>query len=351
MTGGGTLGPVTPLLGIAEEWKKQNSMVHVAWVGTPNGPEKQVVEEYGYDFFPLRAPKLSRHKWWTWSIILPLFILSFTRAFRLLKRERPSIIFSAGGYVSVPVVFAGRLLGIPSWIHQLDAVPGLANRLMSYVATRVSLTWQEIPAAYEKNDPVYVGSVIRNELRNGNGERMRNAFGFSKEKPTLLIFGGGTGASSINQLLEVIGEKIAQEANVIHITGRGKMLPGLQNIAKNYIALEFAGKEMADYLDLADMVIGRAGMGTILEICALRKPSLLIPLHNADQLANAKAFQEAKAGKVLWELNGQILLQETLKFIENEEDREMYRRNCSMLFKEYGEQVVVEKAQQLLEEK
>ena len=348
MTGGGSLGPVTPLIAIAREWMRKNPHVHVSWIGTPKGPERMIVEEEGFDFYALSAPKLHRHKKWTWPFIPFLFCFSLFWSFFYLQKLRPNIVFTAGGYVSIPLVLAAWVLRIPSWVHQLDATPGIANKMMAPFAKRISVTWMESFDSFSEKKTLHVGSLVRGEIFHGNKEYVFEKYALDVAKPTVFVTGGGTGAQSINEVMAAIGSDIVKHANVIHLTGIGKMNVALESIAENYVAIELLGKDIANVYDVADVVVARAGMGTILEIAALRKPAILIPLANTDQLSNAQRFEEAEAGQVIHRLNGQILKQEILHLIEDRDRQVQYQRRLGELFTPHGEVKVVEKAMEMV---
>lgn len=347
MTGGGTLGPVTPLLAIAREWQRRDPHAKISWIGTPKGPERMIVEEAGYAFASILAPKISRHKKWTWPFIPILMLYACIHAFILLKKMRPDFVFTAGGYVSVPVVWMARLLGIPSWVHQLDVKPGIANRVMTPFAKRISVTWLDSLDAFPEGKTRHAGSVVRDEIFKGDKERALREYALDPQKPTLFILGGGTGAQAINEAMAAIAHQVADRANVIHLTGIGKMMEELNDIT-NYAAIEFLGKDIADCYALADVVVARAGMGTILELSALGKASILIPLKNTDQLANAGKIAEAQAGVVLGDVNGQILKQEILRLFEEDEARWAYQDRIRELFIQNGEERIVKEAMEVL---
>jgi len=348
MTGGGTLGPATPLITIAQEWKKREPAVHVSWIGTPKGPERTIVENAGYTFYSLRAPKFHRHRKWLWPFVPFLMLLSCMKAYKLLKKLRPEIIFSAGGYVSVPIVWMGKVLGIPSWIHQLDVKPGIANKAMAPVAKRISVTWLDSLEEFPEKKTRQVGSLVRADIGHGDRRTVMERHHLDGDKPTLFVVGGGTGAQSINEVMEAIGPEIVKRANVIHITGYGKMTVGLEKIHERYVALEFLQK-MDDYYAAADVVISRAGMGTILELAALKKPTILIPNANADQVANATRFEDANAGAVIYRINGQILKQEIERLFLDVDRQDEYADNISDLFIPHGEERIVREAMELIE--
>jgi UDP-N-acetylglucosamine--N-acetylmuramyl-(pentapeptide) pyrophosphoryl-undecaprenol N-acetylglucosamine transferase len=244
MTGGGTLGPVTPLIAIAKEWQRVEPDVTVYWIGTQGGPERELVERYNYDFRSLMVPKLSRHKWWTWPVILPMLFVSCVKAYKMLQELQPDIVFTAGGYTSVPIVWMAKLLGIPSWVHQLDVQAGLANRLMAPVASRVSVTWEESAEYFGTEKTLVVGGMARPEIRQGSRELFLRDHKLDPNRPTVLVFGGGTGAVEINNAMKVIAREILSQMNVIHLTGKDKMTEAFQDFGPGYFATEFLNEDM-----------------------------------------------------------------------------------------------------------
>lgn len=319
MTGGGTLGPVTPLLAIAKRWQEVDPDVDVAWVGTAEGPEAEVVAAHGYAFHAMHVPKLSRHAWWTWPLVLPQLLMSCIRAYRLLDELRPEIVFTAGGYTSVPFVWMARLIGIPTWVHQLDVLPGLANRLMAPFATRVSVTWEESAAAFGAEKTLIVGGMVRPDILSGSREAFLREHKLDPERKTVLVFGGGTGAEQINDAMLVIGRELTTRFNVVHITGKGKMREAFHEMGPAYVAYEFFNTEMKHALSAADVVVARAGMGSMLELIALQKPSILIPILGSHQEANARVARERGVARVITALTPQVLQQEIVRLATNTE--------------------------------
>lgn len=317
MTGGGTLGPVTPLLAVAAEWRKREPDVKISWVGTPSGPEKVLIEGAKIDFYALQAPKFDRTRLWTLPIVPVLMLWSAVRAFGLLKHLQPDLVMSAGAYVSVPVAWMARLRGVPVWIHQLDVVPGLANKLMAKVATRISVTWPESQAAFPARKTEVVGAMARKFVKVGEQQMARERYAFSADKPTVLVMGGGTGAAKLNEMMSIIAPELLQIANVLHLTGKGKMLGALTALGGNYVAVEFLHEGMADAYAVADVVVARAGMGTIAELAALGKPTVLIPIPDSHQEANAKALVDRQAADSVDYLTPQTLMQAIKRLLDD----------------------------------
>lgn len=348
-TGGGTLGPVTPLLAVAAEWRKRDHHVKFTWIGTPDGPERLVVESAKIPFIPLAAPKFDRTRPWTWAFAPFQLVASTIRASRMLASLEPTMVMTAGAYVSVPVAFAAAVMRIPSWVHQFDIVVGLANKLMAPFAKRVSVTWEENALSFGSRKTFVVGAMIRPFLRLGDAQMARELFGLSAQKPTVLVIGGGTGSARMNERFAVIGPELVRHANVIHITGRGKMLTSLETLGDGYVAREFVGEGMADILALADVVVCRAGMGTIAEVVALGKPAILLPLEG-QQEANAKALENRGAVEVLKHVTPQTLLQSILRLVESPERREALSAKVRTAFPTNGDERIVHEALRILGE-
>jgi UDP-N-acetylglucosamine--N-acetylmuramyl-(pentapeptide) pyrophosphoryl-undecaprenol N-acetylglucosamine transferase len=298
-TGGGTLGPVTPLLSAARLLRERRTDVRIVWVGTPDGPERELVERDGHEFFALKAPKFDRTRVWTLPCLLPRFVLSVFRANTILNEIQPDVIVSAGAYVSVPVAYAARTKSLPVILEQLDIVPGIANKLMAPLAEKIFVTWEENKKSFSQKKVEVVGGSVRKSMLRGEARLAVERFGLRPHTPTVLIIGGGTGAVTLNELFAVIGPELVKRANVIHLTGRGKMIPALQKFGAGYYATEFLGEGLADAYAAADLVVARAGMGTIMEVAALKKATLLIPLPGTHQEANARAVASRAGAMVL----------------------------------------------------
>jgi UDP-N-acetylglucosamine--N-acetylmuramyl-(pentapeptide) pyrophosphoryl-undecaprenol N-acetylglucosamine transferase len=224
-----------------------------------------------------------------------------------LEELNPDIVFSAGGYVSVPLIWLAAIKKIPTWIHQLDVEPLLANRLMAPLSTRISVTWERSLKDWPLSKTVVAGGLIRESIRRGARDWFVREKGLASSKPTLLVIGGGTGAQSINEAMEVIADELLSEMNVIHLTGIGKMPSSLQKKGKSYQVFELLDAELPHAYAAADLVVARAGMGTISELVALAKPMILLPIPGSAQIANANALSELSAAQVLLSPTPQIL--------------------------------------------
>ncbi len=347
MTGGGTLGPVTPLIAVVEAWKRREPGATFAWVGTPSGPESEIVKAKRIPFFSLRVPKLHRHNKLAWVLVPFGLVWSLVGAWRLLSRIKPKMVMTAGGYVSVPLVWVAWIRRIPVWVHQLDVVAGVANKVMAPFASRVSVTFESSLRDFGSQKTLIVGGVVRDKVMKGDAERARASFGL-KKRPTLLVIGGGTGAMEINEIMEVIGGELLERMNVIHLTGIGKCTDALKGMGEGYVAMEFLNTRMMDAYAIADAVVARAGMGTLLEIIRLAKPALLIPMPNSHQEENARVFEKAQSAEVVYKANPLIVKQMIERIMFDGARRgELERRLCGMMEME-GAQEIVQHARRLL---
>ncbi len=349
MTGGGTLGPVTPLLAVVAEWRKRDSDVKISWIGTRSGPEKVLVEAAKIDFYPLRAPKFDRTRLWKVPMVPLLLFWSCLQAFSLLGKIQPDIVITAGAYVSLPVVWMARLKGIPIWVHQLDVVAGLANKLMATVATRVSVTWSESLPSFSAKKTELVGAMARKFVKVGEQQMARERYAFAANKPTVLVMGGGTGATKINEMMSILAPELLNKANVLHITGKGKMLASLTQAGENYVAVEFLNEGMADAYAVADVVVARAGMGTIAELAALGKPTVLIPIPGSHQIANAQALADRDAAEIVTYLTPQTLMQAIDRVLDNQKRRDQLTHNIRGLFPLNADERIVHDCMALLQ--
>lgn len=225
---------------------------------------------------------------------MPIGIL---QARRILKKFKPDKVFSKGGYVSVPVVIAARMLKIPVILHESDLSPGLANRISARFADKICVSFKESKKYFQKKEVIVTGNPVRQLIFNGGKENGFKLTGFDSDKPIVLVMGGSSGAQELNDLVYSSLPVLLRHCHVAHITGRGK--GGLDNIKgklKGYKQFEYLNDELADLYAITDLVVTRAGANTLAEISALGLPSVLVPLSTkasrGDQVENAKLFEE-----------------------------------------------------------
>lgn len=293
LTGGGTAGHVTPNIALFPSLRRAG--FDISYIGSYNGMEKQLIEEQGIAYYGISSGKLRRY-FDLKNFSDPFKVMKgFGQSVRLLKKLKPDIIFSKGGFVSVPVIFAAKICHVPSIIHESDLTPGLANKLAIPYATKVCCNFPETLKYLPEGKAVLTGSPIRKELLSGNSESARKRCGFHKEKPILLIIGGSSGSKFINDTIREILPGLLKTFQIIHVCGRGNLEESL-NKTLGYKQFEYIGTGLNDIFALADLVISRAGANSICELKALHKPNILIPLSSnasrGDQLLNAHSFEK-----------------------------------------------------------
>lgn len=313
-TGGGTAGHVMPNLAIMNNLKNKAKIFYIG----SNGLEKEIVKKNKIDYYQITSTKLRR------NLSLSNFLIPFKlfkaikQSKKILKEIKPDAIFSKGGYVALPVVFAGKSLKIPIICHESDMTLGLANKLCKNKCKYICTSFEKTSLGLKNG--VYTGSPLRKELFNGNNENAKKLFKNYKSRPTILIVGGSLGSKIINENVIKILPKLS-DYNIIHLVGKNN----LTNVKfENYVQLEFINN-IEDVFSLADLVISRAGSNAIFEILALNKPNILIPLSKkasrGDQILNANYFKEKGYSKVILEedLNETTLFNSIKEVLKNKE--------------------------------
>lgn len=303
-TGGGTLGPVTPLIAVMRSVRASHPDASFSWIGTEGGPEERVVREAGIPFRAVPSGKLRRYvdleAVWGNIVDLGRIVRGFFEARRILKEIGASVVVSAGGFVAVPVAWAAWTLGIPVHVHQQDVVPGLANKLTLPVARSMSVALQASVADFPGMRPVWTGNPVRTELALGSRDEALKRFGLDPSVPTILVIGGGTGAARLNALVHGALPTLVSRANVVHVAGPGKCEGAAR--APRYAQEELLTDALPHALALADVVVTRAGMGMLSELAALGKPLVIVPMSRSHQLQNAQAYARSSGAPVIDEL-------------------------------------------------
>lgn len=304
LTGGGTAGHVTPNIALMPELKKHG--YDIQYIGSYDGMEKKLIEDMGIPYHGISSGKLRRY-FSLQNFSDPFRVLKgISEAKKLMKELRPDVVFSKGGFVTVPVVFAAHSAHIPVIIHESDMTPGLANKLALPKATRVCCNFPETKALFPDGKAVVTGTPIREELFSGDAAFAHTYCGFTDNKPVLLIIGGSSGSVVINNAIRANLDRLLDTFNIIHLCGKGNFDEGLKD-RKGYAQYEYVKKELAGMLALSDIIISRAGANAICELLALRKPNILIPLSKAasrgDQILNAQSFEKSGYSYVIEEEN------------------------------------------------
>lgn len=322
LTGGGTAGHVTPNIALLPRLKELQYDVH--YIGSYNGIEKELIEQFGIPYHGISSGKLRRY-FSVQNFTDPFRVLKgLGEAKKLIKLLKPDVIFSKGGFVSVPVVMAGKGRHVPVIIHESDMTPGLANKLALPSATKVCCNFPETLNHLPEGKAVLTGSPIRQELLSGDRFKAKEFLGFTFDKPVIMVIGGSLGSVAVNEAVRGILPDLLQNFQVVHLCGKGKLDPSLNHL-EGYAQYEYIKDELKDLFALTDLVISRAGANAICELLALHKPNLLIPLpassSRGDQLLNARSFERQGYSVVLEEetLTPKLLLDSILQLYENQD--------------------------------
>lgn len=304
LTGGGTAGHVTPNLALCPELKKNGFEIN--YIGSYNGMEKELVEKAGIPYYGISSGKLRRY----------FDLKNFTDPFRvikgyfearhLMKKLKPDVVFSKGGFVAVPVVMAASHAGIPVISHESDMTPGLANKLSLAFCTKICCNFPETIKYLPENKAILTGCPIREELLTGSKESGLRLTGFHDTKPVLLVMGGSLGSVKVNQAVRTILPDLLKEYQIVHLCGKGNLDETLTSMP-GYVQYEYMSDPLKHLFAMADIIISRAGANAICELLALQKPALLIPLSasasRGDQILNAQSFKKQGFCDVLEEEN------------------------------------------------
>jgi len=310
VTGGGTGGHIFPNVAVIGELRERN-VTRVLWIGEKGGKEQEWARALGVPYYGILTGKLRRY--FSFKNLLDLFrvLTGIVQSCFILRKQRPHVLFSKGGFVSIPPVIAARLLGITIITHESDIVPGLATRIIARFAAAVCISFEKCDVR-TKGRIVFTGNPVRKEIKQGSADEGRKLLRFADDVRIVTVLGGSLGASSINSAVWDMVEHFALPFNLVHQCGPGN---GRKEYEKNirYRQYEFIGAEIGDVMAASDIVVSRAGAGALYEIAFMKKPSLLVPLPRSksrgEQIANARFFQEHGASDVLAdeELNGKSL--------------------------------------------
>ncbi|MDU3265453.1 MAG: undecaprenyldiphospho-muramoylpentapeptide beta-N-acetylglucosaminyltransferase, partial [Staphylococcus sp.] len=271
-------------------------------------------------YYPISSGKLRRYLSFENAKDVFKVLKGILDARRVLKKEKPDLLFSKGGFVSVPVVIAARSLNIPTIIHESDLTPGLANKISLKFSKKIYTTFEDTLKYLPKDKADFVGATIREDLKEGNQQKGYEITGFDSDKKVLLVMGGSLGSKKLNDIIRENLEALLHDYQIIHLTGHGLVDESYKQ--KGYIQYEFVKEELTHLLSITDTVVSRAGSNAIYEFLTLRIPMLLIPLgldqSRGDQIDNAKYFESKGYGKMIPEDQlTQFKLLEQLKQIES----------------------------------
>lgn len=319
-TGGGTVGHVSVNLSLIPTALEKGHQVF--YIGSKNGIEREMIESQlsNIKYYPISSGKLRRYLSFENAKDVFKVLKGILDARRVLKKEKPDLLFSKGGFVSVPVVIAARSLNIPTIIHESDLTPGLANKISLKFSKKIYTTFEDTLKYLPKDKADFVGATIREDLKEGNQQKGYEITGFDSDKKVLLVMGGSLGSKKLNDIIRENLEALLYDYQIIHLTGHGLVDESYK--PKGYIQYEFVKEELTHLLSITDTVVSRAGSNAIYEFLTLRIPMLLIPLgldqSRGDQIDNAKYFESKGYGKMIPEDQlTQFKLLEQLKQIES----------------------------------
>ena len=309
-SGGGTLGPVMPLVAIFQELKNKHPEWEFLWVGTKKGQEKNIAAKYGLPFEYISSAKLRRYGSWQ-NLFAPfLFLVGFIQSWKLIKKFRPDLLISAGGFVSVPLHWAAWFLKKTTIIHQQDIEIGLANKLMARTADFITTSFEHQKKNFSIDKTIWIGNPVRAGLLRGDKQAAMSHFDLDPNLLTVFVLGGGTGALSLNKLVTNNLVEFIRHCQVIHMTGKGKELsiplfrghPDDKFLRERYHPVQFLDEDLLkNVLAAADLVVSRAGLSTLSELAVLGKPSVIVPIAKTHQIANAEYFSKRSGAIIFYE--------------------------------------------------
>ncbi len=375
LTGGGTAGHVTPNIALLPALREAG--YEIAYVGSEDGIEKELMRDCGIPYIGVPTGKLRRY-FDVKNFTDPFRVLKgYAKARKFLKSYRPDVVFSKGGFVSVPVVRAAASLKIPCVIHESDMTPGLANKLCFGAAAKVCCNFPETVAKMPKNKAVLTGTPIRAELFSGDRQKGLALCGFeaasdaasgsmeraagtaaaegttaaeAAAKPVIMVMGGSQGAASVNEAIRNHLDELLKDFRIVHLCGAGKYDASKDGI-EGYKQFEYVKEDLRHLFAAADLIISRAGANAIFEILALRKPNLLIPLSigtRGDQILNARSFEAQGFSKVLVESEEEGILNK--KLVSTVQDLYRNREQYIAAMTGAGQQEAIPKIMSLLNE-
>jgi UDP-N-acetylglucosamine--N-acetylmuramyl-(pentapeptide) pyrophosphoryl-undecaprenol N-acetylglucosamine transferase len=318
LAGGGSGGSATPVLAVAQAIRTLDPTAALLYIGTSDGPERALAEALRIPFAPIAAGKLRRY-WDVRNLTDPFrVLLGLGQAYSIVRRFRADVAFAAGGFGAVPPLAAARLAGARTLIHQQDVEPGLANRLLVPFADRITVSLPSSLAHFPRARTTLTGNPVRPEVLGAAAQVAEDRLGLERGVPLLVVTGGGTGALGLNRLVAAAAPKLVESMQVLHLTGRGRGVPA-QTDSPRYRVVEFLVDEMPHVLAAATIVVSRAGMGTLTELAALRKPTIVVPLPGSHQWANARAFARLGAIEVADQdaLTPDLLAQRVLNLLDD----------------------------------
>ncbi len=355
ITGGGTGGHIFPNISVIEELKKRG-IGEFYWIGERGGREQEWADRLQIDFYGIKTGKLRRY--FSMKNFADVFrvLIGIFQSLRIMRRVKPDILFSKGGFVSVPPAIAAWLLRIPVVTHESDMHPGLATKIIARVASIICVSWEKTSSYFANKTVVYTGNPLREVIKKGSYERGLSWLRFREKLPVVTVFGGSLGASSVNRAVWEMYSEHELHFNLVHQCGRGN-LKEIQGRRDNYKEYEFLYDEIGDVIAASDLLISRAGAGALYEIGALKRPAILIPLplskSRGEQIRNAAFFEENAAAWVIDDrkLDGNILYETILKLLNDKQNLQNMGENAGSLCKSDAQSAIVDILQSMLKKR
>ncbi len=351
LTGGGTAGHVTPNIALLPGLKEAG--FEIRYIGSYNGMERGLIEKEGIPYFGISTGKFRRYLSLK-NLSDPIRVLKgYAESVKIIRDYQPDVVFSKGGFVSVPVVLAAKKCHVPVIIHESDMTPGLANKLSIPSATKVCCNFPETLEKLPADKAVLSGSPIRKELLSGDKQAGLRFTGLSADRPILMMMGGSTGSRIINQVLREALPELLKQFQIIHLCGKGNLDSSLNHVS-GYVQYEYISNELKDLMAASDIILSRAGANAICELLALKKPNVLVPLSAAvsrgDQILNAASFERQGFSYVIQEENLKVstLLKAVQEVYQN---RSVYINAMSKSKQSNGVDIVLNLIKQLSEKK
>ncbi len=363
ITGGGSGGHTLPAVTIHEAFKEyyssQNEEFDSIYIGSHRGIERDVATAKQITYFPIATGKLRRY--FSLSNLTDLFrtLKGILDSYFILRRFKPQVVFSTGGFVSVPVSIAARMMGIPVVIHEQTSSIGLANKIASYFATKIATSFTSSNPFFPAHKVVHTGQPIRKELFTGSKEECYKLFKLNKKLPIIYVTGGSQGSHKINTTVKEVLIDLLKHCNVIHQCGRTQghqdfeelqeyklNLP--KNLRDSYVVKDFIqSDELKHILSGSALLIGRAGAGTVNESLALRIPSIFIPLPLAtrnEQYHNAKILKDLGGAEIIEEkdLSSDLLKERIISILLNLERREQMSKSLGTSAKPDATELIIQ---------
>jgi UDP-N-acetylglucosamine--N-acetylmuramyl-(pentapeptide) pyrophosphoryl-undecaprenol N-acetylglucosamine transferase len=328
LAGGGSGGSATPVLAVAQALRRLEPSIELLYVGTRDGPEATLAAAQGIPFHGVHAGKLRRY-WDARNLSDPLRVAQgIGESYALVRGFQPRAAMAAGGFGAVPPMVAARAFGARTLIHQQDVEPGLANRLLVPFAREITVSLGSSLAHFPRKRTRVTGNPVRAEIFSADPAVAYARLHLEPEVPLVVATGGGTGALGLNHLVAAAAPRLVERAQIVHLTGSGRGVPP-ETDSPRYRSIEFLVDEMPHLLAAATLVISRAGMGTLTELATLGKPTLVVPMPESHQWANARAFARLGAIETAEQtaLTPEKLSQRVLSLLDDEPRREHLARS------------------------